>query len=80
MPKSWFSKHKKGVVAATLVACGVIVMLVALVGPKNAGSSERGECEAKCAKANRFGRMVPAIQNQPAKPGAYVGPWKCECY
>ena len=77
--KNWVLKHKKNIVMTAIIILGVMVLLVGYLGPKNPGTSEREACETTCAKKQRFGRLVPSVQSQ-AKPGGYVGPWKCECY
>lgn len=72
-------KIRKPKLFLLLMVVVVLVLLSVAYGLKNPGRGELDLCQEKCAKSNRWGRLVPAIKNQPAKPGAYIGPWTCVC-
>lgn len=68
-------------VVVMLVLFVVIILAVAL-GYRSSGyrTGDLEACQRECAGLEAKGRLIPLLTIRPNKPGAYNGPWKCECW
>ncbi len=74
-PGSFFQRHR-------ILVISILVLMTAMLLLVSFGLNTHKEfelCAAKCAAQGRIGKLVPLTPNMPAKPGAYVGPARCEC-
>ena len=72
-------KRKEGFWTIVIVILIVLTSFVVPYVQRKSSESELEQCRIRCKNVDRQGRLVPTIKN-PVKPGAYAGPWNCECY